>query len=75
MPIRRGRCPATFEAMLAHVPADIRAALTGAQIGRMIDALAAACDQSKAIANRDACDEGAIWDAQRSTLREIARPT
>lgn len=67
-----GRYPATFDAMLARVPAEVVSALTSAHLARMLDALADACDASKALATRSACDEGAIWDARRSRLREIA---
>lgn len=67
-----GRYPASFDAMLARVPADVVAALTSAQLAQMLDALADACDASKALAARDACDEGAIWDARANRLREIA---
>lgn len=67
-----GACPGSFDAMLAHVPGDVREALTSAQLAHMIDGLWRACGASKAIATQDACAEGAIWDAQSCRMREIA---
>ncbi|MCG8506186.1 MAG: hypothetical protein MI755_16400 [Sphingomonadales bacterium] len=70
-----GRYPETFRAMLGHVPADLIARVTGRDLAMIIDALARCATRSKAIAERDACDEGVIWDARKRTLREIRLST
>ena len=62
----------SFDAMLAAVPAGVIAALSSAQLATLIDANWSLAQASKGIAERDACAEGAIWDARRGTLREIA---
>jgi len=67
-----GDCPGSFAAMVDLVPASARATLTGRQIGELADAMWRACQQSKAIAAREAIDEGAVWDARSGRLREIA---
>lgn len=67
-----GTCPASAEAMLDMIPADIQASLTARQIAGMMDALWRACGASKAIAAQDAIAEGGIWDAARGVMREIA---
>lgn len=67
-----GRYPGSAHAMLAAVPESIVAALTSRQIADMLDAMWSACQTAKADANREAVDEGAVWDARRQTLRELA---
>lgn len=67
-----GDCPGSFGAMIDLIPATTRAALTGRQIGELSDAMWRACQQSKALANREAIDEGGVWDARQQRYREIA---
>lgn len=67
-----GATHGSFAAMLATVPAGVIAALSSAQLASLIDANWSLAQASKRIAERDACAEGAIWDGQRSNLREIA---
>jgi len=57
---------------VAALPDDIMSGLTGKQIGAMIDGLWRVAQNSKAVATREAIDEGAIWDHKRQALREIA---
>lgn len=66
-----GSCHGSAMAMLDYVPASVRAALSGAELGELLDALWRACQDAKALAAREAIGEGAIWDARRQRLREI----
>lgn len=67
-----GAHPLSTDAMLAHIPPSIIETATARAIADLLDSLWRACQASKAIASRDACSEGAIWDARRQTLRETA---
>lgn len=67
-----GAYPATFDAMLGHVSAEIVSSVTSRQLARIIDDLFVASQAAKAIAEADAITEGAIWDARQQRLREIA---
>ncbi len=67
-----GDCPQSASAMLDALPASAISALTGAQIAEMLDAMWDMAQRSKAIAEREAVAEGAIWDARKGILREIA---
>lgn len=67
-----GRNPASASDMLAAIPQAIIAALTSRQIAELMDAMWHACQRSKALAAQDAIDEGAIWDARRQQLVELA---
>ena len=67
-----GAYPATCAAALANVPASIVAALPARMLAELIDAMSAAHQSGKALALREACDEGAVWDARDGLLREIA---
>ena len=67
-----GKYPDSFAAMLALVPCDVQAALTSHELAAMIDVLWAACERSKAIAERAACSHGYIWDSRRQVMGDIA---
>lgn len=67
-----GANPDSAAAMLEVIPAEAIKAVTAHQLAAMLDAVWRACQASKAIATREALDEGAIWDAGRGRLREIA---
>lgn len=67
-----GKFPRSFNAMVAAIPSEAISALTSKQIAIMIDAIWDACQRSKGIAERDACTEGAVWDAKAGKLREIS---
>lgn len=68
---KAARYPATYDAMLDYVPEAAVAKLTGAEIAAVVDALRATAIDAKALAAREACAEGAIWDARTQRLREI----
>lgn len=58
--------------MLDAIPAEVVAALTSRQLAALLDAMWQTACASKALANREAIAEGAIWDARRGQMREIA---
>ncbi|MCK5930993.1 MAG: hypothetical protein KAG89_02390 [Fulvimarina manganoxydans] len=62
----------TRSAMLEAIPASVLATASSRQIADLLDANWALAQRSKASAAEAACDEGAIWDANRQRLREIA---
>ncbi|RWR28867.1 hypothetical protein D2T31_12200 [Sinirhodobacter populi] len=57
-------------AMLLAIPESVVEALPARLIAQLLDANWTLAQQSKAIAERDAISEGAIWDGRR--MREIA---
>ncbi len=67
-----GDLPETSGAMLAALPAETVAALTARQLAGLLDAAWRLVQASKALAERAACDEGAVWDARAQRLRELA---
>ncbi|MBX3482563.1 hypothetical protein [Phenylobacterium sp.] len=67
-----GHFPGSAEHMLSYVPDVLRSALTSDELAIALDMLWTACLASKALAERDAIAEGAIWDAEAQRLREIA---
>lgn len=69
---RIGSCAGSAEAMMDRVPAVVQEALTGAQLGCLLDALWDACQEAKGIANREAISAGCVWDAARNVLRDVA---
>ena len=71
---RIGSCAGSAGAMLDRVPAAIQSALTGAQLGSLLDAMWDACQEAKGIAETEAISTGYVWDAARNELREIAAP-
>ena len=66
-----GNYPASFGAMLAAIPASIVDALTSRQLAELIDANWTLAQASKAIANREALAEGAVWDARAQAFRSL----
>jgi len=66
-----GQYPRSAEAMVAHLPILVIESCTSSEIAAMLDAMYGACQKAKAIAERDACAEGCIWDAAQKRLREI----
>ncbi|MFN7002195.1 MAG: hypothetical protein ACK4NW_02050 [Roseinatronobacter sp.] len=68
-----GSHPASAQAMLAAIPRDVIDALPSRLVAALLDANWQLAQQSKAIAEADAVQEGAIWDARRGQLREIAQ--
>lgn len=66
-----GRYPASFDAMLAAIPAPVVTGLTAKALAALIDAQWIACQDAKAIAEREAIDAGAVWDARRQTMCTI----
>lgn len=67
-----GGCPGSVADMIAAIPQNTIAALTSSQLGELIDAMWAACQRSKALHAAEILAEGAIWDAKRSRLVELA---
>ncbi len=67
-----GRFPGSASAMLDAIPSVVIAALTARPLALMLDGLWSTCREAKAIAAREACAEGVVWDAARRQLREIA---
>lgn len=65
-----GANPGSADDMLAAIPTAVVSALSGARLAELLDAMWALAGASKALAIKDAVDEGALWDGQR--LREIA---
>lgn len=53
------------------VPASVMASVSSAQLAELLDAIHSHSEESKSIAERDAIDEGAIWDERRGVMREI----
>lgn len=68
-----GNLPNTFAAMLIYVPADNITALTSRQLASQIDTLWRACGTSKAIAAREAIENGFVWDERNNCSRDIAK--
>lgn len=68
---RIGSNPGSASDMLAAIPASTIAGLTARQLAELLDAMWSLAQASKAIAARDACAEGAIWDAQAQQMREL----
>lgn len=62
----------TFAAMLDAVPNMLIDVLSSARLAELIDAMAALATESKAIAARDICAEGAVWDSRQGRTREVA---
>lgn len=66
------RFPGSAGAMLDRIPEDVIEALSGARLAQLLDAMWDACQEAKGLAARDACSEGAVWDARRGKLRDLA---
>lgn len=62
----------SFEAMLAAVPASVVAKLSSRQLAELIDANWCLAQSAKALAEREAIDNGFVWDARTSQARDLA---
>ncbi len=62
----------SFDAMWAHLPAEIIEALSSTKLAKMVDSLWSCAGQSKAIAEREACENGFLWDARAHLSRDLA---
>lgn len=67
-----GAYPATFSALLAHVPQTLVDTMTSRQLAATLDALFACAQESKALAAREAIQNGFVWDARQNRSRDIA---
>lgn len=67
-----GNTPGSFYAMIERIPATVTGAITSRQLADMVDAMWAACQEAKALAAKEAIDQGAVWDARSQRLRGIA---
>jgi hypothetical protein len=67
-----GAFPATFDSIVSAIPSGVVAALTGRQLGALIDAIEAHRRESRAIEEAAACDAGYIWDAAVGRARDLS---
>lgn len=67
-----GRYGQTFAAMLEAIPAAVVETLTARQLADTIDAMQRLAEASKALAARDICADGFVWDARRGASRDLA---
>lgn len=67
-----GTTPGAASDMLNAVPESIIAALPSRLLAELLDAQWALACRSKELANREAIDEGAMWDARGQRLVELA---
>lgn len=68
-----GDLPATYDAMLAHLPPSLVEAAPARVIADVIDSLYRASLEAKSLHERDIIAEGAVWDAERQEMRPIAQ--
>lgn len=66
-----GDCPGSASDMLGLIPAAVIQQVNSRTLAALIDGMWQACQASKAIAAREAIDEGAIWDARRERMVEL----
>lgn len=67
-----GKYPESFSAMLNHIPSRLIERLTSREIADMIDALWNASLKAKELQDAAIVAEGAVWDAKRQRLIELA---
>lgn len=67
-----GNCPCSFAAMIEAIPDAVMDVLTSKTIAALVDANWRLFRASKAIAARDAINEGGVWDAQREAFHHLA---
>lgn len=68
---RIGAYPNSASAMINHIPDTVISALPARLIAAQIDALWDACQASKAIADREAIQNGFVWDSPRNLAVEL----
>ena len=61
----------TFSAMLGHIPASAVEKLTSAELAELVDAMMVCAQASKAIAEREAIENGFVWDSQNNRSIEL----
>jgi len=66
-----GDCHESFNAMLDYVPRGVLKTLPAKRLAEMIDALWLACGTSKAIAAREAIQNGFVWDARNDRAVDL----
>ena len=69
---RIGAHPACAHDMLEAIPAKIVKRLPARLLAEMLDANWALAQASKALANKETCEFGAVWDSRTQRLRDIA---
>jgi len=67
-----GAYPGSAQAMLNAIPPAVVAALPARLIAELLDANWRLAQEAKAIAEKDAIQEGAVWDATTVRHREVA---
>lgn len=67
-----GNYPATYDALMEHLPPCVISKLTAREIATMMDALYSATAEAKALQDRANCDQGAVWDSRRQQLISLA---
>lgn len=67
-----GRYTSTANTAWSYIPSSVYAKLSGKQLAELMDAFYRAFENTKAIHERDICQEGVIWDERIQKLREIA---
>lgn len=68
---KRGEYNNSFDAMYREIPESVKAALTSKRIAELVDAMWNVAQKSKAIANREAIEIGAVWDEKAQKHRDI----
>lgn len=68
-----GRYPASAAAMLRPIPAKVIASVTAKTLAAILDANWRIAQESKAIAIKDALDEGGLWDNCQQRFRALAQ--
>lgn len=69
---RIGNYPASFNAMLRHVPHPVIDQCSARIVSEILDALWVACQDAKAIAESEACDAGYVWDQRNKQMRDLS---
>ncbi len=67
-----GDNPGSASDMLDAIPAKIIKQLPSRLLADLLDANWALAQASKALANRETCENGAVWDGRHQALRDIA---
>jgi hypothetical protein len=66
-----GNYRASFDAMYKVIPRSVIKQANSSALAKLVDAIWSACQQSKGIAEREACDMDCIWDHRHNVMREI----